>query len=295
MKKRYLTNEEITFRIAEIVSDGVKQHAAIYGVPRGGIAPAYWIAGAVEGTVVDNPINADIIVDDLIDTGTTMDRYKELYPDTPFYFLYDHTDKPKDEWLVFPWEVTDQGNDESATDIFTRLLEYIGEDPTREGLLETPKRMAKMWVEITTGYNQDPSEYFKTFEENANDYNQMVLLDPIPYFSMCEHHLLPFFGTVSIAYIPWKKFAGLSKFARVVDTYSRRIQIQERMTHEIAHCIKDHINPLGVAVVVRGRHLCMEMRGVQKPCVNTTTSAVTGVFFEDARARNEFLHLMMRR
>lgn len=295
MKKRYLTNEEITFRIAEIVSDGVKQHAAIYGVPRGGIAPAYWIAGAVEGTVVDNPINADIIVDDLIDTGTTMDRYKELYPDTPFYFLYDHTDKPKDEWLVFPWEVTDQGNDESATDIFTRLLEYIGEDPTREGLLETPKRMAKMWGEISAGYNESPVDYFTTFVEDSQDYNELILLDPIPYYSVCEHHLLPFFGTVHIGYVPGRKFAGLSKFARLVDTFSRRLQLQERFTTDLASSLMELLDPVGVGVVVRGRHLCMEMRGVRKHDVVTTTSAIKGVFFEDARARNEFLHLMMRR
>ncbi len=176
--------------------------------------------------------------------------------------------------------------------IFKQLLHYIGEDTSREGLVETPKRMAKAWKEITCGYDQDPADYFKTFSEDAEDYDQMILLDPIPYYSTCEHHLLPFFGHAYIGYIPDKTFAGISKFARVVETFSKRLQIQERMTEQIASAINEGVSPLGVGVIIRGEHLCMSMRGVKSPGVVTTTSSMKGVFLNDAKARNEFLQLI---
>lgn len=292
MKKRYLTNEEITFRLAEM-AQSMPKHAAVYGVPRGGIAMAYWLAGTLEGTVVDNPVRADIIVDDLVDSGATMDRYKDLYPDIPFYFLYDHTDKPKDEWLVFPWEVTDSGNDESATDIFTRLLEYVGEDPAREGLIDTPRRMAKAWQEWTAGYTMDPKELLTVFEDGSEQYDEIVLLKDIPFYSKCEHHLETFYGTASIGYIPRPgSIIGISKLGRILDMYAQRLQVQERLTNQIALCIEDLIAPLGVGVVIKAKHFCTMSRGLKKDGQTMVTSSMRGVFRTKPEARAEFMELI---
>lgn len=292
LPKLFLTNDDIVCRCAEIAND-LPEGKTFYGVPRGGIAPAYSISAMTSGYITDDPADADYIVDDLIDSGKTRDWYISKYPDAQFVFLYDHSET-KEEWLVFPWEVARHGNDESATDIFVRLLELVGEDPSREGLVETPKRMEKMYAEITSGYKENPADYFKTFSENADSYDEMIILDPIPFYSICEHHMVPFMGDVTIGYIPDKRFAGLSKFARAVGTFARRLQIQERMTHQIAECIEKYVQPKGVAVIIRARHLCMEMRGVKTHGVFTTTSALKGVMMTDTKARNEFLHLTRR-
>jgi|LGVE01.1.fsa_nt_gb GTP cyclohydrolase I len=289
MKIRKISNDEVTIRCAEI-ANSLPKHQLFYGVPRGGIAPAYSIAAMSEGGVVDSPNLADYIVDDLIDSGATRSEYISRYPHKKFIALFEKEDNT--EWFVFPWEVTKDNKDESGEDIFLRLLQFVGEDTNREGLVETPARMARMYREITSGYAEDPSSYFKTFSENAEGYDEMIILSPIPFFSMCEHHMAPFFGTATIGYIPDKRFAGLSKFARVVETFSKRLQIQERLTHQIAECIDDYVAPSGVAVVVKARHLCMEMRGVRTHDVYTTTSALKGVFLDQQETRNEFLHLI---
>lgn len=289
LPKKYLNNSEIITRCADIAVS-IPADKLFYGVPRGGIAPTYYIAAMAAGYITDNPAEADYIIDDLIDSGSTRSYYKSRWPKARFLFLYDHSEEKK-EWLVFPWEVTREGNDKSAVDIFTRLLELVGEDPNREGLVDTPKRMEKMYLEITSGYQEDPANYFRTFEENAESYDEMIILDPIPFFSMCEHHMAPFFGDVYIGYIPDKKFAGLSKFVRTVGTFARRLQIQERMTHQIAECLEKYVQPKGVAVIIKARHLCMEMRGVKTHGVYTTTSALKGVMMSDTKARNEFLQL----
>lgn len=291
MQKRFVTNDEVTGMCAEIAVS-LPWHKAFYGVPRGGIAVAYCIAGNCEGVITDDPATADFIVDDLIDSGATRDHYLALYPNAKFIALYDFSETPKERWLVFPWEVTRGGDDDSATDIFTRLLEFVGEDPNREGLVETPKRMAKMFTEITSGYSEDPATYFKTFEENAGDYDQMIMVGPIPFYSMCEHHLAPFFGDAWVAYIPDKRFAGISKFARTLDTFAKRLQIQERLTEQVASTVDECVKPLGVGVIIRARHLCMEMRGAKKPGAKTTTSSMKGVFLTDPKARAEFLSLI---
>ncbi|WP_018464967.1 GTP cyclohydrolase I FolE [Calidithermus timidus] len=170
-------------------------------------------------------------------------------------------------------------------------LELIGEDPTREGLLRTPERMAKAWAFLTKGYRESLEEIVNgaIFEAEGSE---MVVIKGIEYYSMCEHHLLPFFGRVHIGYIPRKKILGLSKFGRITDMFARRLQVQERLAVQIAQAIWDILEPVGVGVVVEGQHLCMMMRGVEKQHSSTTSSAMLGNFREDAKTREEFLSLL---
>jgi len=161
----------------------------------------------------------------------------------------------------------------------------------REGLLETPQRAAKAWKHWAGGYAIEPKELLKYFEDGAESYNEMVLLRDIPFYSHCEHHLAPIIGRATIGYVPNGRIVGLSKLARVVDAYSRRLQVQERLTVQIADCINDALAPKGVAVQIRARHLCMESRGICQQGHTTTTQALRGVMFEDLRAREEFIEL----
>ncbi len=170
------------------------------------------------------------------------------------------------------------------------LLRLIGEDSAREGLKKTPTRVGEAMQFLTQGYQQDAEDILRgaLFEE---DYRQMVVVKDIPFYSLCEHHLLPFFGRAHVAYIPNGKITGLSKIARVVDVFARRLQVQERMTTQIKDCIQQTLNPLGVMVVIEAEHLCMQMRGVQKPHAVTTTSDFTGAF-NRAETREEFMNLI---
>ena len=172
------------------------------------------------------------------------------------------------------------------------LIQLIGEDTAREGLKKTPTRVGEAMQFLTQGYQQNAEDILRgaLFEE---DYRQMVVVKDIPFYSLCEHHLLPFFGKAHVAYIPNGKITGLSKIARVVDVFARRLQVQERMTTQIKDCIQQTLNPLGVMVVIEAEHLCMQMRGVQKPHAVTTTSDFTGAF-NRAETREEFLRLVTK-
>lgn len=174
---------------------------------------------------------------------------------------------------------------------YSKILDLIGEDPDREGLEKTPERVAKAIQFLTSGYSIDPVEILKSamFRE---DYKQMVIVKDIEIYSLCEHHMLPFFGKAHVAYVPDGYITGLSKLARVVEAFSRRLQVQERMTVQIRDCIQDTLKPMGVAVVIEAKHMCMVMRGVQKENSITTTSAFTGEFLKTARTREEFIHLI---
>ena len=174
---------------------------------------------------------------------------------------------------------------------YYEILRLLGEDPQREGLLKTPERVAKAMQFFTKGYGESGEEILRSamFKE---EYRQMVLVKDIDLYSMCEHHLLPFYGKAHVAYIPNGYITGLSKIARVVETYARRLQVQERLTVQIRDCIQDTLAPLGVAVVIEAAHMCMQMRGVEKQNSITTTSAFTGVFLKDMRTRGEFLRLI---
>ncbi|HMV13731.1 MAG TPA: GTP cyclohydrolase I FolE [Chitinophagales bacterium] len=173
---------------------------------------------------------------------------------------------------------------------YREILSHIGEDPNREGLLQTPNRVSKSLQYMTHGYSIDPIEIVRSAVFNE-DHNQMVIVKDIELYSMCEHHMLPFFGKAHVAYIPNGKITGLSKIARVVDAYSRRLQVQERLTVQIRDCIQEALAPLGVAVVIEAKHMCMMMRGVQKQNSVTTTSAFTGEFEKQA-TRSEFVKLI---
>lgn len=174
------------------------------------------------------------------------------------------------------------------------LLIELGEDPKREGLLNTPKRVAKAYEFLTTGYKQSIKKLLNDAIFNEK-YDEMVLVKNIDFYSLCEHHLLPFYGKVHVAYIPDGKIVGLSKIPRIVDMFSRRLQVQERMTQQIADTIEEYLQPKGVAVVSEAFHMCMMMRGVEKQNSSATTSAVHGVFKDDARTRSEFLELIAHR
>jgi len=177
------------------------------------------------------------------------------------------------------------------TELYKKVIAQIEPEPEREGVQNTPLRVAKSMQFLTQGYNIDPKKLLEsaTFQE---DYQQMVLVKDIELYSLCEHHIIPFFGKAHVAYIPNGRITGLSKIARVVDAYSRRLQVQERLTMQIRDCIQQSLNPLGVAVVIEAHHLCMMMRGVQKQNSVTTTSAFTGVFMKETKTREEFIHLI---
>jgi GTP cyclohydrolase I len=180
---------------------------------------------------------------------------------------------------------------EQMLDIIRKLLTNLGEDPSREGLLKTPERVERSLKFLTSGYQKDVDEVLNGALFTV-DYTEMVIVKNIDFYSLCEHHLLPFFGKCHVAYLPTNQVIGLSKIPRIVEIFSRRLQVQERLTNEIAETIKEKINPLGVAVVLEATHLCMSMRGVEKQNSTAVTSAMLGVFRKDARTRSEFLALI---
>jgi len=262
----------------------------VYGVPRGGIPVAYMVAQQWRdglSQVVFDVDEADVIVDDIIDSGATAARYHGT--GLPFFALFDKREtRWKDQWLVMPWEGDETG---SADDIVTRLLQYIGEDPKREGLRDTPARFLAAWKEWAWGYTQSPAHILKTFEDGANGYDEMVIVHNVPFISKCEHHLADVIGHAHVGYIPNGKIVGLSKLARLVEVFARRLQVQERATVQIADAIVEHLEPKGVGVVIRAAHGCMSTRGVKIHGSVTTTSAMRGALFDKPQAREEFLTL----
>jgi len=276
-------------------------YVTIYGVPRGGIPVAYAIVELLNNhpsftrkqsaKVVFNPVQASFIVDDLVDSGKTKEGYINMLQG-PEYFIAlidKKRDSLADYWVKFPWECNDKGDDNSAEDIPLRFLQFIGEDVEREGLKETPARVIKAWEFLYSGYSSNPSELFKTFENPECD--EMVILDHIEFYSTCEHHLLPFFGECHIAYIPRDKVVGVSKLARLVEVFARRLQIQENLTQQIAQAIQEHLDPIGVGVIMTAQHMCMTSRGVQKQNSIMKTSALLGAF-KKPEVRAEFLKLI---
>mgnify|MGYP003624444392 CR=1 FL=1 len=276
MIKTNITWKQVYYRLNQTIKD-LPKHTKYYGVPRGG-----QIVAGMTGNAVDTIEEADYIIDDLIDSGTTKQQYKKH--NKPFIALIDKRIELQGEWLVFPWELQNEDTQETVEDNVTRLLQYFGEDVNREGLQETPKRFVKFFNEFLN----PPKWNCTTFE--GEGYDEMIIQTNIPFHSLCEHHIAPFFGTGTIAYIPNKKIVGLSKLARTLETYSRRLQNQERITMQVAEFLYKELEPIGVAVQLTAKHMCMEMRGVKKHNTYTTTTKLIGVFKSDQSARQEFLN-----
>lgn len=269
-----------------IRKDFSKKPVKAFPIPRGGIPAALAIGQHVPLTLVDNAEEADILIDDLVDSGATAEHWTSQFPGKPLYTLIDKRHEPEWGWIVFPWEGNDTG---SFEDNIRRLLQYVGEDPAREGLHETPARVAKAWRHWCSGYDKNPSEVLKVFADGAEKYDQMVTVKDIPIYSHCEHHMAPIFGTVTISYIPNGKIVGLSKLSRLADMFARRLQVQERLTDQIADALFEHLEPLGVGVVIKARHMCMESRGVCQQGHHTITTALRGAMKDCETTRAEFL------
>lgn len=260
----------------------------LYGVPRGGA-----IIAGLTGRAVDHASMADAIVDDIVDSGETRRLWSEKFPGKPFWAL---VDKGKDgsrwagepgSWVVFPWEQGEAEGDQDPVRAYQRVIQAVGEDLDRDGLKDTPGRAWRAIQDLTAGYRQDPGKILsRTFNV---PYDEMVGVRGIPFWSLCEHHLLPFNGKATLYYIPGANVVGLSKIPRLVECFSRRLQVQERMTQEIAKAFEDHVRPKGVGVLVEAVHSCMAARGARilAPMV---TSCLRGAF-KDGSVRQEFLRL----
>ncbi len=273
-------------------------HFYIYGIPRGGIYAALYVKHFLERSLrkrvflVENPREANVFIDDIEDTGSTRKKYFDLYyagsQNHPFHVLVNKPHEFPYKWVVFPWER--MGNESGPEDNVVRLLEYIGEDPKREGLLETPKRVIRSYDTLFAGYKQNPEDVIKVFEDGACD--EMVLLRDISFTSFCEHHMLPFAGKAHIAYIPNGKVIGVSKLARILEIYARRLQIQERIGQQVTDCLMTYLKPKGAACVLEATHQCMTCRGVQKSDSIMVTSSLRGIFLDNFQTRNEFLSMV---
>lgn len=294
MNKNFLSHGDVgilSLALREAIVSAGLFGKKCYPIPRGGVAAAYAVYDSTycPFVIVNSPVEADFFIDDIIDSGETMRRYCDEYPERPFFALIDKlSGEAANEWIVFPWEVTNEGTDESATDIVTRLLQFVGEDPSRGGLEETPHRVLKAWKHWCGGYGSDIKSILKTFEDGAEQCDEMIIRR-VPFYSHCEHHLATIIGVAIVAYIPDKKIVGLSKIDRVVDAFARRLQVQERLTNQIAEAIQENLQPKGVGVWVNARHLCIESRGVRNQDSVTDSLALRGVFKTQPETRQEFL------
>lgn len=268
----------------------------VYGVPHGGIHAAQAVCATPLPPstswpilqMVTDPNAADVIVDDIIDSGETAKRYARSHPSTPFYAL---VNKQGDDrlagWVEFPWE-TMKGED-GPQDAVRRLIQYAGDDPDRDGLKCTPDRVVRSYAELFSGYKLKPEDVLKQFDV---PYDEMVLLKDVDVFSTCEHHLLPFYGKAHVAYVPdGGKVVGLSKLARLVEVFARRLQVQERITQQVTDALNSFLSPLGAACVIEATHLCVCGRGVSKQGARMVTSSLTGCF-RDPPARAELFSLI---
>ena len=283
MEKTKITYEDINKDIRELASQiNSEEFDSIYAIPRGGVPIGIALSFLLGLPLVEEAGENSLIVDDLIDGGKTLETFKQkkavLYrkPNSP---QVDYFVKELDGWIEFPYENTDidiEGN-------IRRVLEYVGEDSTREGLRDTPMRYIKFLKQFLE------KEPFKFTVFNSEGYDQMIIQRDIPYYSMCEHHLAPFFGVATIAYIPNDKIIGLSKLARTLRHYASNLQNQERITSQVAERLQKELEPKGVAVSITGTHLCMEMRGVKTHGTSTRTTKLIGAFLDSKESRDEFL------
>lgn len=298
---------------------------SVYGVPRGGVVFAILISEWFHVPFINdkNDINENtLIVDDIIDSGKTYNKFKDkgcafitifatsssscatVCAETGFaYYKPSLTDNiiitreiyslyRTNEWVHFFWEK--ENAEVEAEDLIIRQIELIGDNPIRMGLIETPKRVIKSWKDLFQGYKQKPEDFIKVFEpdDSISSFDEMIILKDIQVYSICEHHMLPFIGKAHVAYIPQNnKVLGISKIARIVNMYARRLQIQERLTNEITDCLMKYLNPLGAACVIEAEHFCMRMRGCNEQNSIMKTSSLKGKFIE-SEVRYEFMKLI---
>ncbi len=300
-----VTPEELKVLVAELYERiRIEGHRYVYGIPRGGsqVALALYDYSKMQGHKLDilneiyfKNINEVAIIDDLVDSGRTLQPYIDMGYRT--YVLY--TKKKHSVgcgysaasiiepgvWIQFPWETST-----SEENLVTRMLEYIGEDPSREGLRETPKRVLKAWEHWFSGYKKNPADIMKVFHDDTSQ--EMVMLKDIQMYSTCEHHLAPFIGKAHIAYVPNGKILGASKLARLLDIYARRLQIQERIAQQVVDALEEHLQPLGAACYIEAQHLCISSRGVEKQGSTFVTSALSGCFQTNPAARAELFAMI---
>jgi GTP cyclohydrolase IA len=286
-------SKDVKTLVQQIVPSRHK-YASIYGVPRGGLALAMALSYSMNIPLVTHPNSESLIADDIIDSGATRKRY----PNHDFACIHAkpgnfdcpgqtfHVKSPEG-WIIYFWEETEE---KSITDSVVRQLQYLGEDCKREGLEQTPNRVIKSWQKIYEGYNQNPEELLTIFETDG--YDQMVLLKDIEFYSTCEHHVLPFWGKAHVAYIPGAHIVGISKLARLVDMYARRLQIQERICEQVTEALMQYLKPKGAACIIEASHLCMRARGVEKQNSVMVTSSLKGVFLTNSEARAELMGLI---
>jgi GTP cyclohydrolase I len=281
--KRKITWEEVLGRLSKY------DHSPkiIYGVPKGGMIACSFLKEASTTHIVSE---ATLILDDLVDSGATKAKYKEMCPKIPFVGLFDKVKEGITDWLIFPWESDHPMGEDNVQQNIIRMIQYIGEDVNREGLLDTPNRIVRSWDELFSGYKKKPGELMTIFAKDT--YDEMVLCKDIELYSTCEHHWLPFFGKAHVAYIPDKHVIGISKLARLVDVYSRRLQIQERIGEQVAQALMEYLQPKGAACIIEATHMCMKSRGVNKQNSTMVTSSLKGVFLTKPAARQELLQLI---
>jgi len=254
-----------------------------WGIPRGGQV----IAG-LTGHAVDKMEEAEYIVDDIFDSGNTYRKWRAKTK-KPIFYLFNKKEEHANTWVVFPWE-SEKETQMDIYDTVVRQMEYIGEDASRKGLVSTPQRIVKSWGKLYGGYQDNPEEILNaTFQQK---YNQIVLLKNIELYSTCEHHMLPFYGKCHIAYIPNGMVVGISKLARLMECYTRRLQIQERIGEQIVDDLERYLKPQGSACIIEAQHFCMTSRGVEKQHSIMSTSALRGVFMNKPEARQELLRLI---
>jgi GTP cyclohydrolase IA len=282
--------------LARKIKDARLACKVIYGIPQGGIALAMELGRLLGKRVIDTKElpgwdkECVLVVDDVVDSGATINRFKDYvtavihlkvcdqkhFDFLPTFYCHQTTD----DWIVYWWEST---KEKSIQDNITRILQFIGEDPTRSGLLETPDRVIRSWGEIFAGYQQDPADVFKVFDEDG--YNELVWMKNIEFYSQCEHHMLSFSGQAHVAYIANnEKVIGASKLARLVDIFARRLTTQERIAKSVTEALMTHLQPVGAACIIEGAHLCMRCRGVGKQNSIMGTSCLRGRFLEDSDA-----------
>jgi len=275
----------------------------IYPIPQGGCALATVLnsylrnMGYGETMVIDTEIfnkitnkRSVLVVDDVIDSGKTIAPFMEMGCGTavlhrkPWATVTpDFCYKATADWIIYWWEGTQE---KSIKDSVLRQLQYIGEDPERDGLKETPDRVIRSYEQLYSGYKLDVAPYFKIFEIKRDE---MIILKDIEFYSTCEHHMLPFFGKAHIAYLPKDKVIGVSKLARILEVYTRRLQIQERICQQVTEALDTHLRPLGSACILEAQHFCMTSRGIQKQNSKMITSSLTGVFKTNSETRAELM------